>query len=183
MERKSGIVYISRIPPHMNPLKIQRIFSRYGQINRIFLQPIGYSLMINIRNSTEIVRSKRIHETKLYSEGWIEFKKKKIAKSVAFSLNNTKIGRKNRGYYDHDFWNLKYLRKFRWSHLNEKAAHHNVIREQRLRTEISWMKKQNTAFLDNLDKSRAIDAIVKRKESIGSEHVKVSLLRLSSCSK
>ena len=30
---------------------------------------------------------------KLYNEGWMEFNDKKIAKSVAFSLNNTKIGK------------------------------------------------------------------------------------------
>jgi hypothetical protein len=38
-KRKCGIVYISTLPPHMNVTKIREIFSLYGDIGRIFLQP------------------------------------------------------------------------------------------------------------------------------------------------
>jgi hypothetical protein len=37
--RKCGIVYISTLPPHMNVTKIREIFSLYGDIGRVFLQP------------------------------------------------------------------------------------------------------------------------------------------------
>ena len=36
-----GIVYLSRIPPYMKPLKIRHVFSRYGTVGRVFLQPEG----------------------------------------------------------------------------------------------------------------------------------------------
>lgn len=38
-KRKCGIVYISTLPPHMNVTKIREIFSAYGDIGRVFLQP------------------------------------------------------------------------------------------------------------------------------------------------
>jgi len=38
-KRKCGIVYISTLPPHMNVTKIREIFSVYGDIGRVFLQP------------------------------------------------------------------------------------------------------------------------------------------------
>jgi hypothetical protein len=38
-KRKCGIIYISTLPPHMNVTKIREIFSWYGDIGRVFLQP------------------------------------------------------------------------------------------------------------------------------------------------
>lgn len=38
-KRKCGIVYISTLPPHMNVTKVREIFSAYGDIGRVFLQP------------------------------------------------------------------------------------------------------------------------------------------------
>ena len=34
-----GLVYISFLPPKMTPLHLQQIFSKYGEIGRIYLQP------------------------------------------------------------------------------------------------------------------------------------------------
>ena len=36
---------------------------------------------------------------KSFTEGWVEFQDKKVAKLVALSLNNTPIGGKKRNYY------------------------------------------------------------------------------------
>jgi ESF2/ABP1 family protein len=38
-KRKCGIIYISTLPHHMNVTKIREIFSLYGDIGRVFLQP------------------------------------------------------------------------------------------------------------------------------------------------
>lgn len=48
---------------------------------------------------------------KQFSEGWVEFEKKRVAKEVARGLNNKKIeSRKKSRLYDH-LWNIKYLSK------------------------------------------------------------------------
>ena len=38
---RPGIIYLSRIPPYMKPLKVRQIFSKYGEVGRVFLQPEG----------------------------------------------------------------------------------------------------------------------------------------------
>ena len=37
--KKSGVVYVSRIPPFMKPHKLRSLLEKYGTINRIFLAP------------------------------------------------------------------------------------------------------------------------------------------------
>lgn len=58
----------------------------------------------------------------MYTEGWIEFTRKKVAKRVAESLNNTPIGGPKGSFYREDRWNLKFLKHFKWSHLTEKIG-------------------------------------------------------------
>ena len=36
-----GVVYLSRIPPYMKPAKIRHVFSQYGSVGRVYLQPEG----------------------------------------------------------------------------------------------------------------------------------------------
>ena len=36
-----GIVYLSRIPPFMKPLKVRHLLSQHGEVGRVFLQPEG----------------------------------------------------------------------------------------------------------------------------------------------
>ena len=40
-ETTPGVVYMSRLPPFMKPAKIRNIFSQYGEVGRLFLQPEG----------------------------------------------------------------------------------------------------------------------------------------------
>lgn len=57
----------------------------------------------------EGLKKKKKKPSKHFTEGWVEFKKKKIAKQVAAHLNNKQIGgRKRSKFYDH-IWNIKYL--------------------------------------------------------------------------
>ena len=59
----------------------------------------------------------------------MEFHDKRVAKTVALMLNNTPIGGKKRSYYHDDLWNIKYLSKFRWTHLTEKIGKMNSLIE------------------------------------------------------
>lgn len=68
--KKSGVVYISRVPPFMTPAKLRSLLEPYGKLNRIFLAP-----------EDPVARRKRIrsggNKKKMFTEGWIEFVKKK----------------------------------------------------------------------------------------------------------
>ena len=57
-----------------------------------------------------------------FTEGWVEFAKKSIAKRVALSLNNTPVGGKKRSFHASDIWNMKYLSKFKWGDLTEQMG-------------------------------------------------------------
>ncbi len=74
----------------------------------------------------DIVRQRRIkfrgNKKVKFTEGWVEFLDKRVAKVVATTLNCTPVGRKKRSIYHDDLWNIKYLPKFRWTHLTEKIG-------------------------------------------------------------
>lgn len=38
---KRGVVYLSRIPPHMKPLKLRHLLESFGEVLRIYLAPEG----------------------------------------------------------------------------------------------------------------------------------------------
>ncbi len=40
-QERTGVVYISRIPPGMRPTKVRHLMSAYGEIGRVYLQQEG----------------------------------------------------------------------------------------------------------------------------------------------
>jgi ESF2/ABP1 family protein len=105
--KKSGVVYLSRIPPFMKPAKLRSLLEPYGKINRIFLTP---------EDPTEHTRRVRNggNKKRSFTEGWVEFVKKKDAKKVCDLLNAQTIGGKKSSWYHDDVWALKYLNGFKW---------------------------------------------------------------------
>ncbi|CAD6222728.1 unnamed protein product [Miscanthus lutarioriparius] len=150
---KRGVCYLSRVPPHMNPSHIRQMLSKYGEVLRIYLVPEGQGH----RKHTTV-------KAKAYSEGWIEFAKKSVAKRVANLLNGEQIGGKKRSPFYYDIWNIKYLRKFKWDDLVGEMAEKTHIREQKLTLEIAAAKKQRDHYLSNIEKSRALKHIQERRK-------------------
>lgn len=78
--KKSGVVYLSRVPPYMNPHKLRSLLEPYGKINRLFLAP-----------EDPTARSRRIksggNKKRFFTEGWVEFLRKKDAKKACELLN------------------------------------------------------------------------------------------------
>ncbi|CAD0194544.1 unnamed protein product [Chrysodeixis includens] len=141
---KRGIVYLSTIPPYMNVAKIREIFSEFGDVGRIYLQ------------SSTKPGEKRKRVPNQFTEGWVEFQKKKVAKMVAKNLNNTKIGTRKRSRYYDMIWNIKYIPRFKWIHLSERLAYERAALKQRLRAEISQAKKEAHYLQTNVEKSKKI---------------------------
>lgn len=71
--------------------------------------------------------------------------------------------RKGSIFYD-DLWNLKYLSKFRWSHLTGQLAYERAIREQRLNAEISRTKRENEFYLRQTDRAHGMEIAAKRRK-------------------
>lgn len=90
---------------------------------------------------------------RIFTEGWVEFKNKKIAKQVAQALNNTQVGGKKKQLWYWDLWNIKYLPKFKWGHLNERLAYEKAVHQQRLRTEIAKVKRESNFYIQNVERN------------------------------
>eukprot|EP00794_Sanderia_malayensis_P013015 gene13015-14355_t len=142
-----GIIYISKIPPFMKPGKLRNLMAQFGEVGRLFLQP-----------EDPLVRKRRKKSggsgRKTFTEGWVEFKDKRIAKSVASSLNGTIIGGKKRSYYHDDMWNIKYLRKFKWGHISEKlVAAPQSFNEEEFVTNVDHTDEFDKPSATNIEKN------------------------------
>ncbi|OQS03325.1 pre-rRNA-processing protein ESF2, partial [Thraustotheca clavata] len=157
-ESKKGVVYMSRVPPFMTPDRVRQMLKKYGDIERIYLV-----------EEDKTHRKKRIksggNKKVNFTEGWIEFTHKSVAKRVAAALNTKPMGGKKRSMYYDDIWNLKYLKGFKWSHLTEKIAYENRVRDQKLRLEIAQAAKENAAFMERVEQSKQIDKMEERKKA------------------
>ena len=143
---RRGVIYLSRvrmprelsaalsslwlqIPPYMQPLKIRNYFSQFGKVDRVYLTPEDPKHRKKRRAAGGNARKKFIdgylEQCVAYEDAnetacrWVEFCDKKIAKQVAFNLNGNIMGGKKSNYWHDDIWNIKYLPKFKWYHLNE----------------------------------------------------------------
>ena len=113
---KTGVVYLSRIPPRLSPTKIRQLLAPFGSsILRIFLAP---------ESTAEHTRRAKAGGSKRrqFTEGWVEFEDKKVAKKVAGLLNAQRIGTKKGDFWYDDLWCIKYLPKFKWHHLTEQIG-------------------------------------------------------------
>ncbi|GFQ78576.1 activator of basal transcription 1 [Trichonephila clavata] len=146
-EKKPGIIYLNYIPRYMNVVKVREYFSDFGEVRRIFLKPDR--------------PPKRGKPSKFFSEGWVEFASRKVARKLADSLNNTQVGgRRNTPYFD-ALWSIRYLPKFQWSQLNEREAYRKAEAGQRMRAEIAQTKREINFY------SRAVDMEKRRRKRDG----------------
>ncbi|PVI02021.1 Pre-rRNA-processing protein ESF2 [Periconia macrospinosa] len=155
---KSGVIYLSRVPPFMKPAVVRSLLTPYGPVGRIFLTP-----------ETAVQRQQRLKSggtrRKLFLDGWVEFIHKKDAKFVAENLNAQSMGGKKRSRWHDEVWNIKYLSGVKWAYLVEEIQNQNAERAVRLRREIAKDKVENQRFLDNLEKGKMISGIeTKRKQ-------------------
>ncbi|KAF7386552.1 hypothetical protein HZH68_013684 [Vespula germanica] len=144
-KKKSGIIYLSTIPKYMNITKVREIFSTYGKVGRVYLQ---------LPENLEI--GKRRKPVKHFTEGWVEFESKKVAKYVATVLNNKQISMRKKSKFFDVIWNIKYLPRFKWIHLSERLAYERAVYKQRLHTEIAQAKRETNYISYNIDRSKKL---------------------------
>jgi len=158
--KRTGVIYLSRIPPFMKPSALRHLLSPYGEINRIFLTP---------ESSTAYSARKRSggNKKRSFTDGWVEFVHKRDAKLVAETLNAQIIGGKKGGWYHDDVWNIKYLKGFKWDDLVSQIAGENREREARMRVEIAQGKREAKLFAENVERARMIEGIEAKRRDKG----------------
>ncbi|CAD8110086.1 unnamed protein product [Paramecium sonneborni] len=124
-----GVCYISNVPPQMPISKIRELLQPYG-IERVYF------------------KSKGSGNNRSYSEGWVEFKDKKIAKMAALSLNGTNIIQKKHKQLSDYMWSIKYLSGFKWDDLNDNFNYERRLSKKKLDLEINQSKKEHEFYLE-----------------------------------
>lgn len=106
-----------------------------------------------------------------FTEGWVEFESKRVAKQIVPLLNNKQISTRKKSQFYDSLWSMKYLPRFKWVHLTERMNYEQAVHKQRLQTEVSQARKETTFFQNNLDKSEHIKKLAKKakKKSTNSE--------------
>ncbi|KAL8408355.1 hypothetical protein RB594_006964 [Gaeumannomyces avenae] len=154
--KRSGVVYLPRIPPFMKPAKLRSLLEPYGRMNRIFLSP-----------EDPAARSRRVraggNKKRSFTDGWVEFVRKADAKAVAATLNGQTIGGKKGSYYRDDVWTMLYLKGFKWHNLTEQIASENAERASRMRAEISKSTRENRDFVRNAERAKVLDGMQAKK--------------------
>ncbi|KIJ26975.1 hypothetical protein M422DRAFT_191527 [Sphaerobolus stellatus SS14] len=161
-QERAGIVYISRIPPGMRPTKIRHLMSAYGEVGRVYLQQED--------PKRAYLRKKHTTNKKVqYTEGWVEFKDKKIARSVAEMLNAQPIGGKKGTRWRDDVWTMKYLPKFKWNMLTEQVAHEAALHTARLRVELSQSRTEQKDYLRQVELAKQLEKRAEKKRKAGED--------------
>ena len=154
-ERAKGLLYLARVPPHMQPSNLRALLSRFGELGRLYLAPEDAA--VTARRAAA-GGSKRA----LFVEGWVEFLDKRAARLVAEVIHNTPIGdsalgRARRGRFATDLWNVRYLPHFKWHHLKEKVAYEKRARIMALRSKLVEARRGAEAYLARVDQAKAIE--------------------------
>jgi len=153
-----GVIHLPSLPLAMHPQKLRHIMEQFGEVGRIYLAAED-SLDQKHRKRRGGNRKQR------FTEGWVEFIEKKLAKRVAYSLNgNTVGGRKRHNFYRDRVWNVKYLPKFKWHMLHEGDRYNKQVRKARLKQQINQARRETDFFLENVHKAK-VDTRRARREA------------------
>jgi ESF2/ABP1 family protein len=125
------------------------------------------------------------HQSANFTEAWLEFMDKRIAKTVAPMLNAQLIGGKKGDRWRDDIWTMRYLSGFKWEMLGEQVGELDAVRgpvlcislrpnpffarpfhssayerqahQARLRQSLSQSKTEQTEYLRNVELARVLD--------------------------
>ncbi|KAI6031239.1 hypothetical protein BKA83DRAFT_4197557 [Pisolithus microcarpus] len=146
---RTGVVYISRIPPGMRPEKVRHLMSQYGEVGRVYLQKEDPKTTYLRRKYTT---DKKPH----FTEGWVEFKDKKVARTKGTRWRD-------------DVWTMTYLPKFKWNMLTEQIAHEAAARAAKLRVEITQSRSEQNEYLRNVELARIVNKRNEKRKEKGLE--------------
>uniref|UniRef100_A0A182K5U2 Activator of basal transcription 1 n=1 Tax=Anopheles christyi TaxID=43041 RepID=A0A182K5U2_9DIPT len=135
-QRKAGVIYISSIPKHMNVTILRSLLEPFGDIGRIYLQPAQTGGQVR----TKTASGKRAMMQ--YTEGWVEFLDKRVAKAIVPMLNMQPITNKKKSVFRDILWSMKYLSGFKWIHLNERLSYERAVAKDKMREQIEQIRKE-----------------------------------------
>ncbi|TXT04916.1 hypothetical protein VHUM_03999 [Vanrija humicola] len=138
----------------MTPSKIRHLMSRWGEVQRVYAQAKDANTGYNPNHAKE--KKQKKHQSANFTEAWVEFEDKSIAKTVAKMLNAQVIGGKKGDRWRDDIWTMRYLSGFKWEMLGEQMAYERQVHQSRLRAEITRAKADQNEYLKNVELARVL---------------------------
>ncbi|KAL8445092.1 hypothetical protein Emag_005199 [Eimeria magna] len=145
-----GVIYVAQLPHGWTRLQTIRYFERFGEVTRVFL------------NRKEEKGSIRKGRRFVFTDGWIEFRKKRHAKRVVALLDGQPVGGKKRSKHAQDLLMLSYLRKFSFTSLYEDAMHVKRTRQDRLNAQMARVKKESQMYVELLEHKHSAEQLKQR---------------------
>lgn len=112
----TGIVYMSRVPPHMKPNMLRQKLEAHGKVGKIYMVPTQTDPK-DLKAELKARKTQYMKRSREFSEAWIEFEDKEEAEGIAQMLNCQPMGGKKRSRHSEDLWNLKFVPDMKWDDL------------------------------------------------------------------
>jgi len=160
-EDRRGIIHLASVPPFMKVQKLRHLMEKFGEVGRIYLAPEAPG---------DRERRKRLGGNKkiLFTEGWVEFADRRLAKRVAATLNGGPIGGKKRhNFWRDDHWNMRYLPKFKWHQLKEGKIYARQVRKARLEQRLGQARRANNFYLEQVEQAKIKKRMAEKREKKG----------------
>ena len=97
----------------------------------------------------------------------MEYLSKRVAKDVASQLNSTPVAGKKRSKAHGVLWNIKFLPRFKWTHLTERMALEKAVAQSRMRAEVGRARREAEHFRQGVEKGKRMEKGAKRKRAEG----------------
>jgi ESF2/ABP1 family protein len=139
--RKTGVVYLSRVPPGLDVGIVRSVLGRCGTLGRVWLRA----------EAREHVDSRRIlggRRNAGFSDGWVEFSRASDAETAVVLLHGQPMtGATRKGKFQNDLWCLKFLPGFVWDDLVEEVCGTRRERLLRVKSEVAAARRER-AFVE-----------------------------------
>merc|ERR1719188_2288715 len=110
----------------MSQDKLRSLMAPYGEVGRIHFAAENSK----VKAKRQLFRG---GSREAYSEGWVEFMDRRIAKRVAQTFHCTTVGgKKRKNRFRDDMWSMKYLPRFQWHMLHAENHYNSQVRKSKL---------------------------------------------------
>ncbi|CAJ1462186.1 unnamed protein product [Effrenium voratum] len=158
---RKGVIHLASIPLCMGIQKLRHIMEQFGEVGRVYLAPED---KVRHQNRKRSGGSRKVR----FTEGWVEFADRRVARRVAESLNGSTIGGKKRhNFFRDDMWNMRYLPGFKWHMLKEGTIYNQQVRKARLQQRMSQATRENSFYLESVEKAKTREKIAERRAARG----------------
>lgn len=140
---KTGVIYLSRVPPGMELTSLRSLLSRAGPTGRIWLRPADEEGTTGGQAGSKPESKRRRKRQTTFRDGWVEFHQRRDAKRAVALLNGQAMaGAKKKGRFANDLWAMRLLPGFTWDDLGQEVFGSARERVLQVREEVASARRE-----------------------------------------